>query len=164
MSKSNKLVNVLFAGIVGMYDEFLGVEKDMGFPETDEMYNLKMTYTSLLKKHEPVIEELSRIEEVISQLRCRENIRREMRLYVSQGKYIYARTTFFQINKRIKDIRTILGVIEALGSNLNKLYQDDDFMSYAVRKIRKGMDVIIEKNILSLKSIPKHLKPIEQEI
>ena len=162
MSKLNKLVNVVFAGIVGTYDKFLNI--DLGNPETPEISKLKIIYTSLLEKYEPVIEELGRIEEVISQFRCRENIQKEIRLYISQNKYVYARTTFFQSGKRVDDIRTILGPIEELGSDLNRLYLDDEFMSRAVKKIRKGMDIIIEKNILSLTSVPKHLKPVEEEV
>jgi hypothetical protein len=155
MGRVNKTIEGVFIDIVGNnsklsgYDQFLN--QGNGNPSR-ELNKLTNDYKSLIANNKQVFEQLAALEEVIMQLRIRENLDD---IKLSQVReYVYARTPFYRKDKVAKDVRVIVDKIEFHPEgeeNLDNLFSKKDFMDKAKYKLAQAMDNEIEENIRIIK-------------
>jgi hypothetical protein len=100
-----------------------------------------------------VFEQLATLEEIIMQMRIRENLED---IKLSQVReYIYARTPFYRKDKKSKDVRVIVNKVEFYpesDGNLEILFSDVVFMEKAKYKLVQAMDSEIAENIRTFKA------------
>lgn len=155
MSKSNKITKRVFVDVAetsrqkGAYEKFLGVDKDMGFQESELLISMKEKYNDLVNNIKSDISMLAAIEEIIMQIRAKEMIESELRLSLNKN-FIYARATFYRSENKINDIRVIAGRVEEFGDDIVSLIKDPDFRAICKMKVKEAMDKEIEKNIKQL--------------
>lgn len=127
----------------------------------DELYCMTL-FQKVLSKHREGLEILSRVEEVILQHRCMTDLEKNVKLYLMKNdEYIYSRTTFYRIGKRVSDIRVFIGRTTDYGKDLNYLINNTTFLKSCHTKIRVAMELEIEKNmsyVLSLTEKEYHCK------
>ena len=159
MGRVNKTIEGVFVDIVGNssklsgYDQFLNQETDNPSRELSKLTN---DYKSLITNHKEVFEKLASLEEVIMQLRIRENLHD---IKLSQVReYVYARTPFYRKDKVTKDVRVIVDKMEFYpegGSDINILLGNEDFVERAKYRLAQAMDNEIEENIRTIKLMSK---------
>jgi hypothetical protein len=159
MGRINKTIDGVFVDIVGDssklsgYDQFLNQGTNNPSRELNKLTN---DYKSLITKHREVFEQLASLEEVIMQLRIRENLGD---IKLSQVReYVYARTPFYRKDKVTKDVRVIVDKMEFYPEgeeNLDNLFSKKDFMDKAKYKLAQAMDNEIEENIRIIKLMSK---------
>jgi len=148
MIKKEKHVHGVFTEIVGtpkeisQYDLFLNTG-----PKDGSVDLLKYTdlYKTIVVKWKSQFETVALLEEVILQLRSKENIK-EIKLSMVKDEYIYARTPFYRRGGSTKDIRVIVGKTNIDGDDLNLLAKDVEFMEKSKRKLSTAMDKVIASN------------------
>jgi len=159
MGRVNKTIEGVFVDIVGNssklsgYDQFLNQGTDNPSRELSKLTN---DYKSLITNHKEVFEKLASLEEVIMQLRIRENLDD---IKLSQVReYVYARTPFYRKDKVTKDVRVIVDKMEFYpegGSDINILLGNEDFVERAKYRLAQAMDNEIEENIRTIKLMSK---------
>jgi hypothetical protein len=159
MGRVNKTIEGVFVDIVGNssklsgYDQFLNQGTDNPSRELSKLTN---NYKSLITNHKEVFEKLASLEEVIMQLRIRENLHD---IKLSQVReYVYARTPFYRKDKVTKDVRVIVDKMEFYpegGSDINILLGNEDFVERAKYRLAQAMDNEIEENIRTIKLMSK---------
>lgn len=155
MGRFNKATEGVFADLVGddktisLYEKFLNYGKDL--KSGKELQKFTQEYRTLIDEYKVNFERLSKLEEIIMQLRSSENIDTIKLSLVRE--YIYARSPFFRLGRNSKDIRVIVGTTDSYGDNLDKLYKNQEFMDKAVDKIRKAMSTEVQDNIEEYKKI-----------
>jgi len=158
MPKNNKVTKRVFAKIAetngrkGAYDSFLGIDKEMGLPETDLLISMKERYSEIAKDCVDDVKILAALEEIIIQMRAKNVIDSELRLSLSRD-YIYARTLFYRKDNKINDIRVVVGKVDQYGDDLDKLINDQIFRTICWAALTKVMDKEIEANINQLNLI-----------
>jgi hypothetical protein len=159
MPRLQKVTEKVFAEIAetpqkkGAYTTFLEVDKILGLPEEDELLQeMKGIYEEIVTEKKKLISELSAIEEIIIQIRCKRVVNEEIRLSLSRN-YIYARSIFYRRGHQINDIRVVVGTTNEYGDDLNALMKDKVFLSKGVAKLLTAMQEEINKNVEQLKVI-----------
>lgn len=126
-----------------LYEQFIN---SIGNENNPLVNSLLDQYRSLIYEHEDVITELSSIEELILQIKNRDNLN-DIKLYLVRD-YIYARSTFFKNNGKKNDVRVIVDKLSLYqGKTIDELYLDESFMRKVHNKILTLMDSEIEKNL-----------------
>jgi hypothetical protein len=135
------------------YDQFLNQGNDNPSRELNKLTN---DYKSLIVGHKEIFEQQAALEEVIMQLRIRENLDD---IKLSQVReYVYARTPFYRKDKVAKDVRVIVDKMEFHpegDGNIDILLGKKDFMEKAKYKLAQAMDNEIEENIRVIKLMSK---------
>jgi hypothetical protein len=159
MGRINKTIEGVFIDIVGNssklsgYDQFLNQGTDKSSRELNKLTN---DYKSLIVENKEIFEQLASLEEVIMQLRIRENLDD---IKLSQVReYVYARTPFYRKDKVAKDVRVIVDKIEFHPEgeeNLDNLFSKKSFMDKAKYKLAQAMDNEIKENIRIIKLMSK---------
>jgi hypothetical protein len=157
MGRVNKTIEGVFIDIVGSpsevsgYDQFLNHGNDVEY--TKELKEMTELYKSTVTKNKDVFEQLATLEEIIMQMRIRENLED---IKLSQVReYIYARTPFYRKDKKSKDVRVIVNKVEFYpesDGNLEILFSDVAFMEKAKYKLVQAMDSEIAENIRTFKA------------
>lgn len=156
MGRVNKLTDGVFTGIVGnasevsTYDRFINLQGDL--TNSGESDALLKNYQTLVTENKTVFEQLASLEEMIMQLRSRDNIGEDFKLSIVR-EYIYARTPFFRRDKGTKDIRVIVGLTEFYGDNMFNLMGNEEFVDKAITKLTDAMNQEIGANIAQYKKI-----------
>jgi hypothetical protein len=157
MIKKEKHVHGVFTEIVGTpkeissYDLFLNSGPKEGSIDLQRYTDL---YKDIVTKWKTQFETVALIEEVILQIRAKENIK-EIKLSLVKDEYIYARSPFYRRGSSTKDIRVIVGKTDIDGDDLNILSKDVEFMERAKRKITVAMEKIISSNRNTLTKLLK---------
>jgi len=148
MGKNNRLTEGVFSDIVGneSYYDFLHSDTAMGINPTPDIIKCKELYIRILNRNREDIQTLAKLEETITQLRCKEVAKKEIKLSQVRG-YIYARTPFFRSGKDIKDIRVVVGKTEVYGDNLDALFVNKSFVIQAKEKLMAAMTEQIKQNM-----------------
>ena len=151
MGRINKTIEGVFIDIVGNssklsgYDQFLNQGTDKSSRELNKLTN---DYKSLIVENKEIFEQLASLEEVIMQLRIRENLDD---IKLSQVReYVYARTPFYRKDKVSKDVRVIVEKIEFYPEgmeDINNLFGNQEFMDTAKYKLAKSIDMEISENV-----------------
>jgi hypothetical protein len=100
-----------------------------------------------------MFEKLASLEEIIIQMRIREDLS-DIKL-TQVREYIYARTPFYRKDKKSKDVRVIVDKVEfhpESDGNLEILLGNKDFMEKAKNKLAQAMDLEILENIKTFNS------------
>ncbi len=157
MGRVNKTIEGVFIDIVGSssevsgYDQF--INQGEGVEYSKELSDMVDTYKGMVSKHKSTFEQLAALEEIIMQMRIRENLDD---IKLSQVReYIYARTPFYRKDKKSKDVRVIVKKLEfcpEADGNLEILFGDVPFMERAKAKLIQAMDSEIMENIRVFKS------------
>jgi hypothetical protein len=103
-------------------------------------------YKEHIYEHEELFNQLAYLEELIIQIKIRENMD-DIKLFIVRD-YIYARTTFFTKEKERSEIRTIVDRLDKYpDKTIEDLNKDTFFMSMVSKKLKTMMDIEIEKNV-----------------
>lgn len=160
MGRVNKTIEGVFTNIVGTsseistYNQFINQGEDLNISK--ELQDLTDTYVKLVSDHKNTFEQLASLEEIIMQMRIKENLD-DIKLSLVR-EYIYARTPFYRKDKKAKDVRVIVDKIEfhpEVGANIEILLGNDEFMARAKEKLVTAMDNEIKENIRLLKVLMK---------
>lgn len=154
MGRINKTLDGAFIDIVGNnrvvseYDQFLN--KGLKKKDSGDLKEFTGIYNDLIKKNKPLFEKLALLEEIIMQMRIKENL---TNIKLSQVReYIYARTPFYRKDKKGKDVRIIVDKIDfypEATQGLEILFGNPEFMNKAKTKLAATMQEEILKNITS---------------
>lgn len=152
MGRFNKTIDGVFVDIVGTndqinaFDKFINYGKDIKTPSKD-LVKFTKQYQSTMKKFGPELQKVAKLEEIIMQLRAKDNIK-DIKLSLVR-EYLYARCPFYRMGKLSKDIRVIVDKEEFWeGQSVEDLSNNTEFMMKAVTKLTKAMEQEIEANIL----------------
>ena len=155
MGRVNKTIEGVFIDIVGSsselssYDQF--INHGGGKKYSKELEELTALYKKEVTKSKVMFEKLASLEEIIIQMRIREDLS-DIKL-TQVREYIYARTPFYRKDKKSKDVRVIVDKIEFHPEeDLEILSGDKEFMTKAKMKLAQAMDLEIEENIRVFKS------------
>lgn len=160
MGRVNKTIEGVFTNIVGTsseistYNQFINQGEDLNISK--ELQDLTDTYVKLVNEHKNTFEQLASLEEIIMQMRIKENLD-DIKLSLVR-EYIYARTPFYRKDKKAKDVRVIVDKIEfhpEVGTNIEILIGNEDFMARAKEKLVTAMDTEIKENVRLLKILLK---------
>ena len=159
MGRVNKTIEGVFTNIVGTsseistYNQFINQGEDLNISK--ELQDLTDTYVKLVNDHKNTFEQLASLEEIIMQMRIKENLD-DIKLSLVR-EYIYARTPFYRKDKKAKDVRVIVNKVEfhpeVDTSGIEILFGNEDFMSRAKEKLVQAMDSEIKENIRILKQM-----------
>lgn len=159
MNKRTKtLTDVTFGEIVGTeatvssYDKFMAIDANLNIIPDKDLKNVKRLYKKIVTKTKTDLEILALVEETIMQIRCRECVREEMKLSVLRD-YVYIRSTFYRRTNEIKDIRVIVGKTDVYGTDVQDMEMNSEFMEMARIKIVNAMDLVIKRNLKTIKQL-----------
>jgi hypothetical protein len=99
---------------INKFKKFLSVQDNLK-PPSNELTSLLDEYDRKLKFVLPTLKKMVDIEEKILQYRIMENLKVEDIKLNLVRQYIYARTHFYRIGNRAKDIRIIVGTTDVYG-------------------------------------------------
>lgn len=159
MGRNNKINGqMVFADIIGKagstptYESFLNIDQTLNIPETNDLKKIKEVYEIYLEKVKENVNVLSYIEEAVSQIRSKIVLKDEIKLSI-QTNYVYARTTFYRRRYEPNDIRVIVGRTDIIGSDIQKLLEDDEIMHKAYNQLMFAMEVEIDQTLSKLKEL-----------
>jgi hypothetical protein len=156
MGRINKTIDGVFIDLIGTpnelssYDQFL--KQSNGKKLSKELNGLTEIYKKLITENKTTFELLASLEEVIMQMRIRENLDD---IKITQVReYLYVRTPFYRKDRKSKDVRVLVGNLEfypQVTNDINILLNDEEFMDKARTKLLRAMDNEIQENIRILK-------------
>lgn len=156
MGRVNKTIEGVFIDIVGSsselssYDQF--INHGDGKKYSKELEELTALYKKEVTKSKVMFEKLASLEEIIIQMRIREDLS-DIKL-TQVREYIYARTPFYRKDKKAKDVRVIVDKVEfqpQVTSGVEILLGNKEFMAKATEKLGQAMDNEIQENLRVLK-------------
>jgi hypothetical protein len=156
MPKTTRLTDGVFADIVSneSFDKFL----QQNDTNDENLNRCKEIYTRIVEKNREDLETLAKLEEIITQLRCRESAKKDFKLSEVRG-YIYARSPFFRRGKNLKDIRVVVGKTSVYGNNMEALYHNKKFIQEAKSKLTIAISAEITSNMMLIEDIIEKYQP-----
>lgn len=157
MGRFNKSTEGVFTDIVGdstqisSYDAFVNYGTTLSGTSSKDLKKFTKLYSDLIMANKNTFMKLSKLEEVIMQMRSMENID-DIKLSLVR-EYIYARSPFFRKGKLSKDIRVIVDKSEFYEDSIEDLPKNKAFMDKATEKLKKAMTMEIMENIHELEKI-----------
>lgn len=157
MGRTNKVTSGVFVDLIGNtkqiseFDAFL--KSDVEHP-SDELKIYTQEYQTIFNRTKKTIFKLSKLEEIILQLRSRDSLLDDLIKLSIVREYIYARIPFFRRERGTKDIRIIAGLTEFYGDNMEKLLTNKEFMDKAKEKLIEAMNNEIDYNKKEYSRIP----------
>ena len=162
MGRVNRFTTGVFTTIVGnlkeipAFNRFLDVQELLKKP-SKELIQYLDAYKSNIDKNKQQIELMAKLEDVIMQIRSRDNLKvTDIKLNVVR-EYIYARISFHRKDKETKDIRVIVGQTDEYGTDVQILLGNKAFVKIAKQKLIAAMDEVINESALLLKEDIKQL-------
>ncbi len=149
MSKSNRIPDDVFTNILMNQESFLNAENVLGIEESMVITRCKDLYSRIVSKNREDIEILAKLEETINQLRCKQIAENNFKLSQVRG-YIYARAPFYRMGKEINDIRVVVGKTSEYGENLDVLFDNEEFVIQAKKKLILAINEQLKDNIIFL--------------
>lgn len=141
-------------GVEDMISKFINEKNINPDPRIDKYLK---NYQKIVDKIMKPLEDLSKDEEIILQLRARDNVNpKYISFYLAKDykgnmDYIYARTIFYRHDKKIKDIRVIAGKLSDFKVPFEKVIKNKKFLQSTVEKLKETMNVEIEKTLKNYK-------------
>ena len=151
MGRVNKKNDGVFVELIGSdekysaFDVFINTNNPKEMSE--DLNKFVQDYKVSIEKYRKEFTRLSILEEVIMQLRSKENM--EIKLSIAGGgssgnnQYIYARTHFYRREKVAKDIRVVVDPVELwqdkIKTSVEDLRKNKEFMDKATNKLIKAM-------------------------
>lgn len=155
MGRFNKSTEGVFTDIVGdstqisSYDAFVNYGTKLS--NSKDLKKFTKQYSDLIMENKNTFMKLSKLEEIIMQMRSMENIS-DIKLSLVR-EYIYARCPFYRKGKLSKDIRVIVDKSEFYEDSVDELPKNKAFMEKATEKLKKAMLVEVTENIYELEKI-----------
>lgn len=152
MGRINKTIDGVFIDIVGTteeissYERFLNQGKNL--KSSKGLKNITKLYEKMIKDNKDRFEKLASLEEIIMQMRIRENLAGIKLSLVRE--YVYARVPFYRVGKKSKDVRVIVDKVDmypGAEENLNILSGNKEFMDKAKTKLLEAIDNEITENL-----------------
>jgi hypothetical protein len=149
MGRFNATIDGVFTDLVEVgqvpsYEKFINYGNDI--KPSRELKKITTEYKNLTKMFGPTVEKLATMEEIIMQMRSKENID-EIRLSIVRD-YLYARCSFFRRGKLSKDIRVIVDKAEFWeDKTVDELLSNKEFMEKATSKLTKAMEGEIQNSV-----------------
>jgi hypothetical protein len=149
MGRFNATIDGVFTDLVEVgqvpsYEKFINYGNDI--KPSRELKKITTEYKNLVKVFGPTVENLATMEEIIMQMRSKENID-EIRLSIVRD-YLYARCSFFRRGKLSKDIRVIVDKAEFWEEKtVDELLLNKEFMDKATSKLTKAMEGEIQNSV-----------------
>jgi hypothetical protein len=164
MGRVNKKNEGVFVDLMGTDEKYSAFDVfiNSNNPETmsTELETYVRDYKTIVEKHRKEFNKLSVLEEIIMQLRSRENL--DIKLSIAGGgsngtnMYVYARTHFYRKEKVAKDIRVVVDPLEfwqdKIKDSVEDLRKNKEFMNRATEKLVRAMD---EEIIMRVNKINK---------
>lgn len=154
MGRVNKSIEGVFTDLVGGPNEISSYEVFLREQPRDTKSNdLKSyidNYKKIVDKNRSQFHKLAMLEEIIMQMRIRENM--EGIKLTRVREYIYARCPFYRREKTAKEIRVIVDNAEFWKDPVDQLMYNKEFMTKAKTKLISAMDKEIHQNIQSFKT------------
>jgi hypothetical protein len=154
MGRINKTIDGAFIEIVGTEEEISSYERFLnqgkGLKTSKDLKNVTKLYEKMVDENKERIQKLASLEEIIMQMRIRENIT-GIKLSLVRD-YIYARVPFYRIGKKSKDVRVIVSKLDMYpeaSHDLNILSGNESFMKMAKTKLLEAIDDEIKQNLVS---------------
>jgi hypothetical protein len=152
MGRVNKKNDGVFVEIIGTDEKYSAfdvfINSNNPTQMSDELNTYVQDYKSMVEKYRKEFNKLSVLEEIIMQMRSRENM--DIKLSIAGGgnngsnMYVYARTHFYRKEKVAKDIRVVVDPLEfwqpKIKTSVEDLRKDKEFMKKATDKLIKAMD------------------------
>ena len=147
MGRDNKIFKSAINNVISNNDiqKFKDNDTNLGITVTPELRYLKNLYNEMINPIIPLLENLSKMEELIIQVRSRECISKDIKVTI-QREYVYARTSFYRDGKEGKDIRAIIGKTDVYGTDVDEIVKNPQFIERATKVLYDVMSAEIEKN------------------
>lgn len=154
MGRASKQVEGVFTELVETEEKKCAIdifiEKNKPKNPSESLEKYLSAYSKIVEKVKKDIDKMAAIEEIIMQIRSKENMTNIKVSFVRD--YIYVRCPFYRKNKVARDIRVIVDKIELWADKqLDKLETNKEFIAKAKIKLAEAMDVEINENILLFK-------------
>lgn len=156
MGRFNKTTEGVFAEMVGTdktisnYEKFLNNGKTLKVIGKD-LQKFTKEYENVISENKTTFERLAKLEEIIMQMRSADN-NDNIKLSLVR-EYIYARSPFFRLGRKSKDVRVIVGTTDIYGEVVDKLLKNQEFMDKAKEKLKDAMNTEVEENVTQYKKI-----------
>lgn len=154
MGRVNKSIEGVFTDLVGGPNEISSYEiflRDQ--PEDLKSNDLRGyidNYKKIVTKNKNQFFKLAMLEEIIMQMRIKENLDGIKLTRVRE--YIYARCPFYRRDKTAKEIRVIVDNAEFWKEDVDQLMYNKEFMTKARTKLTVAMEKEIQQNIQNFKT------------
>lgn len=154
MGRVNKFTSGVFTDIVGdqketpAYLQFLGIQDLLKKP-SEELTKYMETYRFTVTHHKNILENLARLEDVIMQIRTRDNLTAEEIRFNVVRQYIYARIPLHRKDNETKDIRVIVGKVNDYHKHIKKYLAG----KFTLSTFDKLEETVKQKLILDKKKI-----------
>jgi hypothetical protein len=148
MSRRNDSVDGVFTKLHNSYYDVL---KRRSSNSSKETADIERTYEKILNDYKWMFDDISNMEQLLLQRRVFDSPK-DIKLGIQDG-YIFAMCPFFRGDKKANDIRVYPGKITVLGTDLNALYGDEEFMNRVKDMLRQQMQRSIDRSEELLKTI-----------
>jgi hypothetical protein len=148
MSRRNDSVDGVFTKLHNSYYDVL---KRRSSNPSKETADIERTYEKILNEYKWMFDDISNMEQLLLQRRVFDSPK-DIKLGIQDG-YIFAMCPFFRGDKKANDIRVYPGKITVLGTDLNALYGDEEFMNRVKDMLRQQMQRSIDRSEELLKTI-----------
>jgi hypothetical protein len=148
MSRRNDSVDGVFTKLHNSYYDVL---KRRSSNSSKETADIERTYEKILNEYKWMFDDISNMEQLLLQRRVYDSPK-DIKLGIQDG-YIFAMCPFFRGDKKANDIRVYPGKITALGTDLNALYGNEEFMNRVKDMLRQQMQRSIDRSEELLKTI-----------
>jgi hypothetical protein len=181
MGRTNKSLQGAFTSIAGSIKEKTAYEQFLDrFRMPDEYclassspsaapakYSLAKLLADYKERTEAIaapVSEMAHLEALIMQVSAKDKMD-DIIIYFNKQKYVYARCPFYRTEHDVKELRVIIGPIknyipdgEATPANLEKLNNDDSFMTIAKQFLTAAMNREINETIKSYDILKNNLE------
>ena len=148
MSRKNEAVEGIFTKLHNSYYDVS--ERKLSYSSKDTR-DLEDLYDHLLDENFNGFLQLAKVEQLLLQRRVYDqplNIKLGI-----QDEYIFAMCPFYRGDKKANDIRVYPGKISVLGSDLDVLYSNPEFMDRTVKMLKQQMLISIDRSAEELKQL-----------
>ena len=166
MARVNQTTDGVFSKFYGddqtipAFDAFL--ERNNPDNPSNNLKKYVKSYKDYVTKEKLYLERISVVEELIMQLRAKENLEDIKISFVRD--YIYARCPFYRRDKASKDVRVIVDNKEFWKLSLKKLVLNEEFMEKAKDKLGKQMVSLISVNMAKLARLDAAIEKHEEKL
>lgn len=154
MGRENVLNDGVFTKIVGTREKLSGYQQFIDYGKrfangNSELVEFTGKYIDLVDKIKPSIEELSKVEEIVMQMRALENLEQNVKYSIGgrNNEYIYAYALFYRHDHIKKDIREIVGKTEVYGTEMEEFPGNLDLSNRAITSLERAMERVIQENV-----------------
>jgi hypothetical protein len=166
MGKIKKNTEGVFTTIIGSsvevpaYEQFIQMGEELD--TSKELKRLGDSYRKLINENKDTFRKLALLEELIMQMRAKENIS-EIKLSLVR-EYVYARCTFFRKDRDVKDIRVILGNAEFLTPALRPILKQKTLSAHDKKFVTAALDGLLQDNAFVESTKAKIREAMDEEI